>query len=140
MTLKKYLPSEQRWLPQCSKDNCSEQYVICKNCHNFGHFVFWIDNSRVKVVNGQTFYGVMVKVAHAHFVMDKDRGRHVRCHSHDTWIHESRTKLIRTIDGRHLPDFIKEEMNNIRQVSSVADFKTNGDDPYDNGWYGFQND
>lgn len=78
------------------------------------------------MVDGQTFYGVMVKVAHAHFVVDKDRGRHVRCHSHDTWIHESKTKLIRTIDGRHLPDFIKDEINNFRG----GDFQSWDDDTY----------
>ena len=114
---RRYRNDRQHWYSICQNDSCKEKPIKCRAivddgtiCNRNGHKVIWIDKLRKKRENGSIFWGVDVLIAHAHYIQNRDTGRHV-CHkSHEDWIDEKFTKLVRTIDGRHLPDHVRDEL------------------------------
>lgn len=63
----RYSPPDGAYLPECTDPTCDQQKVKCKVCGHYGHPVFYKhDNERM-----------IAEVKHAHFLINKDRGRNV---------------------------------------------------------------
>lgn len=116
--LQKYTHERQKWYKTCTKKNCEDKYVLCSQGYP-GHYVHWLDASKWKIVQDETkgegepktrkLYRVVQIVAHAHFVVDKDIGRHCECRDQEKWIDEKHTELIRVIKGgRKLPGHVRD--------------------------------
>ena len=73
----RYNVNRQKWHKFCTMDNCKKKYIRCNKCGYPGHKAFWLDTSKPKIVGDNIFFDVIVLIAHAHFVNDKDVGRHV---------------------------------------------------------------
>ena len=110
----KYAVENQKWFSYCTKKNCQQKTVKCKVCGYPGHKTEWL-NTTVKTYNkdNELCFGVNVLVAHAHFVADKDAGRHVEHKVAESIIEEKYCEKIHVLKRRKLPQHVKDMLDGL---------------------------
>lgn len=109
----KYAVENQKWINYCIKSNCTKATILCKSCGYNGHKVEWLDSGTVlpaseKFPDDGLCFRVHVFIAHAHFVEDQDRGRHVMHKIKETSIPIKFCTKIWVLKKRKLPNHVRE--------------------------------
>jgi hypothetical protein len=105
----KYRHENQHWSKFCTMRKCDEETVFCHLGYP-GHYAYWIQSDSYKVEENRKLYKVIQLIAHAHFVEDKDAGRHCECREGSHYIDEKYTKTIVVLDNdkRKLPGHVRD--------------------------------
>ncbi|HEX7178816.1 MAG TPA: hypothetical protein VF220_03755 [Nitrososphaeraceae archaeon] len=108
----KYSHKMGKWRPEtyCTFPKCEKETVTCE--HGFcGHYVYWIYSNRFTDRKDGRWYEANKRIAHAHFLMNTDTGRHVDDNVGNVWIHESdcviRAKIMNKPNYR-FPSWVME--------------------------------
>jgi len=109
----RYSHDKQDWNDRDIFFDCKETMEKCPLGYP-GHRTYWLKtpyNTKCEVVGSEihTFFEVVIRINHAHFVRNRDTGRHVDDVIGTTWIDEKYTVVTRRLDYAHLPDWIREE-------------------------------
>ena len=105
--ISRYDPEQQEWLEFCTFPNCKETTVACPKCNHRGHVREWVNITR----RVGEMVGVDIMIAHAHFVKDKDVGRHVTHKVGETMIDEKFLEKRYILNRRKLPQHVIDELN-----------------------------
>jgi len=108
--ISKYAVENQKWLKKDSYPKCTEPVFECKhkNCHKLGHKTLWIHKPiQTKIINDKLHYLADVIIKHAHFIENKDTGRHVEHYTGvSIWLDEDKTYKTIMVKKRVVPDYV----------------------------------
>jgi hypothetical protein len=106
----RYLHEKQDWNLNMmdTLPNCEEDVVQCPKGYP-GHKVYWLNVKNWKHDDTGYYYEVVVKISHAHFVRNRDTGRHVGETVGSLWVHERNTVVSRRLDFAKMPEWLTEE-------------------------------
>lgn len=109
----KYAVENQKWFDYCTDKSCDEKTIRCEVCGHNGHKTEWLDTT--KVFTDETNYpdegicfGVNIFIAHAHFVANRDTGRHVTHKIDERSVPKKYCHLSYTLKKRKLPDHVRK--------------------------------
>lgn len=117
----KYLPENQTWYKGDSFTNCKKLILKCPKCQHLGHYSEHLNQNKQKQGEFNIAYmqrDILIQVDfyihHSHFIVDLDKGRHVRCKIGDEWrsaLSDPRIKtMYRSSKSRDVPGWVKDEL------------------------------
>jgi hypothetical protein len=104
---KRYDHEKQDWRAFDMMPECKEQVVNCPKGYP-GHKVYWLNVKNWRRDNTDTYYEVVIRINHAHFVANRDTGRHVDDEVGRMWVNEKYTVVSRRLDYAKMPEWLKQ--------------------------------
>ena len=104
----RYDHDKQDWLPYDIFPNCKEQQVICPLGYP-GHMSHWLNTANWRRDDTGLYFERQIRIIHAHFVSNRDTGRHVGELIDKKWVHEKYTVVTRRLDYSKMPEWLKDE-------------------------------
>ena len=112
----KYSVYNQTWFDFCTMpvSKCKQKRVICKECGKYGHITYWLDVTQHSYNDyNELCFNVIILVAHAHYVLDKDIVRHVIHKVAETTIPEKYCTRIYVLKKRKLPKHVIDMLDGL---------------------------
>jgi hypothetical protein len=104
---RRYDHQKQDWNAWDIFPNCRVAVVKCPLGY-LGHKVYWLNTAVSKWEYGRKYFQVVVRINHAHFVRNRDTGRHVDDVVGHIWVDEKYTIISRRLDYARMPEWLKE--------------------------------
>lgn len=111
----KYDVKNQIWFTYCtSTRKCEKKIVKCLECGYPGHKTYWLNVTKHSYNEyNELCFQVDILIAHAHFVADKDAGRHVEHKVAETTIPEKYCEQIYVLKKRKLPKHVRDMLDGL---------------------------